>query len=258
VALAQRKTLLGNLALILEEPILKVNSGSGRVKLAALYSGGKDSTYAIYYALSQAWEVTHLITLIPESEESAMWHYPAIKWTELQAKAMRINQLKIKVKSRNELEELRKALEKLKVEHGIDGMLSGVIASDYQKNRLDAVCDKLDLKLIAPLWQKDPIAILREVVNSKFHVLIVGVAAYGLTRDWLGSEIDQEKIEKLKILNEKYGIHPCGEGGEFETFVYDAPIFKEKIEVVDYEVRWHRYSGEFIIKKAIAKPKTRN
>ncbi|RLE47893.1 MAG: TIGR00289 family protein [Candidatus Methanomethylicota archaeon] len=225
------------------------------MKFAALYSGGKDSTYAIYYALSQAWEITHLITLIPESEESAMWHYPAIKWTELQAKAMGISQLKVRVKSRSELQELREALEKLKAKEGIEGLLSGVIASDYQKRRLDSICEKIGLKLIAPLWQKDPIAILKEVVNSNFKVIVVGVAAYGFTRDWLGSTINSKRVEELKILSEKYGIHPCGEGGEFETFVCDAPFFKEKIEIADYEIKWHRYSGEYIIKKATATPK---
>jgi len=226
------------------------------LKLTALFSGGKDSIYAIYYALSQGWDVSHLITTIPiRKYESLMWHYPAINWTELQAKVMGIRQLKIEASSLNELEELKNVLRELRDQENVDGVLSGVMASDYQKNRLDFICEDLNLKLIAPLWQKDPIKILKEIINSGFKVIIVSVSAYGFTKDWLGREINEETINDLKRLYDKFKINPCGEGGEFETFVYDCPIFKERIEILDYEVKWYRYSGVFIIKKARAIPK---
>jgi len=225
------------------------------MKLAALFSGGKDSTYAIYYALSQAWQVPIILTLKPESEESKLWHYPAIKWTKLQAEAMEIRNMEIEVKSENEIEELKKALKTIVRKEGIEGLLSGVIASDYQKNKLDKICEELNLKMIAPLWQKNPLRILREVINAGFKVIIVSVAAYGFSKEWLGSEINEDTVKKLKKLNEKYSIHPCGEGGEFETFVLDAPIFKKKIEIIKSKIIWNRYSGQYIIEEAALRRK---
>jgi len=225
------------------------------MKLAALHSGGKDSTYTIYYALSQAWQVPITLTLKPKSEESKLWHYPAIKWTKLQAQAMQIRNIEVKVESENETTELKRTLETLVKKEEIEGLLSGVIASDYQKNKLDKICEELNLKLITPLWQKNPIKILEEVVNAGFKVIIVSVAAHGFNPEWLGRKINRETIEKLQELNQKYGIHPCGEGGEFETFVLDAPIFQKKIEIIKSRKTWNRYSGQYIIEKATLRRK---
>lgn len=225
------------------------------MRLAALHSGGKDSTYTIYYALSQAWEIPVTITLKPESEESKLWHYPAIKWTKLHAEAMETRNIEVEVKSRGETEELKEKLREIVEKERINGLLSGVISSDYQKNRLDRICEELNLKLITPLWQKDPIKILEEVLRVGFKIIIVSVAAYGFNKNWLGREIDRETIKELEKLNRKYGINPCGEGGEFETFVLDAPIFKSRIEVIRSRVIWNRYSGQYIIEEAVLRGK---
>ena len=169
------------------------------MRLAALFSGGKDSTYAIYYAVNQGWEIRYLITAIPKREyESFMWHYPTIKWTKVQADAMGIKQLQVEVSSRDEMKEIVEVLSELKKKEEIEGLISGVIASDYQKNRLDMLCEDLNLKLIAPLWQKDPLMLLNEIINSNFRVIVVSASAYGFTKEWLGKELNKRTVAELK------------------------------------------------------------
>jgi len=68
-------------------------------------------------------------------------------------------------------------------------------------------------------------------------VIISGVFAYPLDEKWLGKQIDTKLIDRIVDLQQKYGLSPSGEGGEIETTVLDAPLFKKKIEVLDFSVR---------------------
>ncbi|MEM3623129.1 MAG: diphthine--ammonia ligase, partial [Candidatus Bathyarchaeia archaeon] len=105
-------------------------------------------------------------------------------------------------------------------------------------------------KCLTPLWQKNPIEILEEIVNLKFHVIITGVYAFGFNREWLGRKINKEAIEALKELSRQYGVSIVGEGGEYETLVLDAPFFKKRIKVIAAEKVWKNQSGYLIITKA--------
>jgi uncharacterized protein (TIGR00290 family) len=100
------------------------------------------------------------------------------------------------------------------------------------------------------LWKRDQVELLEEVIENKFKVIISGVFAYPLDEKWLGKEIDREIIEELVKLKEKYQISPSGEGGEIETTVLDAPFFKKRIDILDFEIKAKENSGVFIIKKA--------
>ncbi len=217
-----------------------------------MYSGAKDSNYAIYLAKKQGHEIACLVSVVSENPESYMFHTPNIKWVELQAKAMElpIEIFKTKGIKEKEVEDLKIALKKIKEKYNIEGVVSGAIASEYQKQRVDKVCKEIGLKSVAPLWHVNPEEYLCELVSNGFKVIIVGVFAQGLDKEWLGKEITHETIEQLKILNKKYGIHLAGEGGEFESFVYDGPTFKKKIEIIESEVDWFGDSGVLKIKKA--------
>jgi predicted ATP pyrophosphatase (TIGR00289 family) len=137
----------------------------------------------------------------------------------------------------------------------VEGVVTGAIASTYQKTRIDMICEQLGLKSIAPLWHRDPLSILKELVDLSFNAIMTGVYAYGFTREWLGKRIDAGVISALEELNKQYGVSLVGEGGEYETLVLDGPIFKKRIEIVDAETVWKGQSGCFLVKKAVLENK---
>ena len=118
------------------------------------------------------------------------------------------------------------------LKYEIEGVVSGAIASVYQAQRVQRICNKLKIECFNPLWQRDQNVLLDELLEKKFSVVIAGVFAYGLDENWLGRKIDTSAVKDLMKLEEKYHINPCGEGGEFESFVLDAPFFKKRIAIV--------------------------
>jgi predicted ATP pyrophosphatase (TIGR00289 family) len=119
----------------------------------------------------------------------------------------------------------------------VDGVAVGTIASNYQMSRFKTLCDKLQLDLYAPLWNKGSEHLLRAMARL-MQITIVQVAAYGLDESWLGRTIDEEAVDDLSVLHRRYGVHIMGEGGEYETLVLDAPIFHKRIKIISYEKKW--------------------
>lgn len=207
------------------------------MKLGVLFSGGKDSTYAAYLARKQGYEISCLISLVSENPNSYMFHTPSINSTESQAKAMELPIIiqKTKGKKEEELKDLKNAIKRAIKKYHIEGIVTGAVESVYQASRIQKICNELDLECFNPLWQRDEISYLRELIGNKFKVMIVGVFAYPLDKGWLGREIDSQFIDEVQILREKYKIHPTGEGGEFETLVVDCPMFKHPLKIKSFE-----------------------
>ncbi len=226
------------------------------MKLAALFSGGKDSTFALYKMLKEGHEIKYLLTIIPESRESWMFHHPCIELTKLQAKTMGIPQLirRTKGEKEKELEDLKELIKKVSKE--VEGIVTGAVESSYQKSRIDKICDEFELISIAPLWKKDSLSLLKEELREGFEIIISGVFAEGFDISWIGRKIDEKCIEDLIELNKKFKIHIAGEGGEYETLVLDCPIFKQKIEINGEEV-WDKKtnSGYLVVRRAKLKNK---
>ena len=193
------------------------------MKVAALFSGGKDSTYAIYLAQQRGWDVTYLVSLFPEADDSYMFHVPNIHLTPLLAEAMGICFVKQDTsgEKENELEDLKGALATLDV----DGVLTGAISSDYQNVRIDKICFELGLVCYSQLWRRNQKHVLEDMINAGFKIMIVGVYADGLGKDWLGRILDADALEELEVISTKFGINISGEGGEFETLVVGGPNF---------------------------------
>ena len=218
------------------------------MRVAVLATGGKDSALALYKVLNEDHEVKYLVSMIPLREDSWMFHYPNIRLVDLFAEAAEIPLVKaetLAVKER-EVEDLKRLIEGLDV----DAIVSGAIASTYQKSRIEKICEQLKLKCIAPLWHENPLNILKEIVDLKFDVIVTGVYAYGFSEEWLGRKIDEASIKALIELNKQYGVSLVGEGGEYETLVLDAPFFKKRIKIVEAEKIWKNQSGYFLITKA--------
>ena len=220
------------------------------LRLIALYTGGKDSTYAIYKAMQMGHVVVRLITVIPESRESYMFHYPNLTFTQLQAEAMGIPQTIEYTRGEKELEleDLRAAVARHASE--ADGILTGAIASTYQRTRVERIAESLGLEALSPLWGREPIELLREIVKSRFIAIVTAVSAAGLDERWLGRVLDEAAVSELEQLWLRYGVHPCGEGGEMDTFVISCPLFKKSIKIKSYEKEWRGDSGYLHIREA--------
>lgn len=203
------------------------------LKLAILYSGGKDSNLATWIANEEGYDISCLITLQSKNKDSFMFHTPSIKQTKAQAEAIGLPLIaeETEGEKEKELKDLGKAIRKAVELYDVEGIVTGAVESVYQASRIQEICDKLGIECFNPLWQKSQIEILEDLLKNKFEVIITGVAAYPLDESWLGKKIDKEFIKEVKKLNEKYEINPAGEGGEFETFVLNGPMFKHKLKV---------------------------
>jgi len=207
-------------------------------KCAVLFSGGKDSVYSAYLAKKQGYELTCLISVFSENLYSYMFHTPSIKATKKQAEVMGIPLItqKTEGKKEDELKDLEKAIKTAIKKYKIERVVTGAIYSEYQKSRIQKICDKLNLECLNPLWYKDEFEYLNELIKNKFRVIITGVAAYPLNETWLGREINKKFIDDVKELNRKYKVHPAGEGGEFETFVLNCPLFSRGLKIVNKKI----------------------
>jgi len=221
------------------------------VRLGVLFSGGKDSCYALYKA-QKTDEVACLISVISKNKESYMFHTPNISLTKLQAEAIGIPLIQKSTEGRKEeeLKDLKSAIRDAIGTHKIEGIVTGAIESVYQAKRVQKICNELDIWCFNPLWMKDQKELLHELVENGFHIIITGIFAYPLDEKWLGRKIDEKVIAKLAVLEEKYQMNPAGEGGEIETTVTDAPFFKKRVDIIESDIKAEGNSGVLVIKKA--------
>ncbi|MEM1515293.1 MAG: diphthine--ammonia ligase [Candidatus Bathyarchaeia archaeon] len=226
------------------------------MKLGVLFSGGKDSCLATYKAQTSH-EIACLINLVPRSIESRLFHFPNAWVTRFQAEVMGlpIIQLETEDDEERELIDLSKALILAIERFNIKGIVTGITRSRYQASRIQGLCSNLGLKHLTPLWLKSSEEILDEILREGFIVMITGIFAYPLDKSFLGKIITADLARRLLGLSRKHGFDAAGEGGEIETTVLNGPIFKKRIEIIDYEVSYKDYSGLFLIKSLRLAPK---
>jgi ABC transporter with metal-binding/Fe-S-binding domain ATP-binding protein len=225
----------------------------------SLFSGGKDSSWAVYRALDSGRDVTKLVTVHPPAD-SYLYHVPATDLASLAAESIGIPLMEVEAEDAGgavesgqrgdeELAPLQQALEELVSSDGYEGITAGAVESRFQRDRLQGMADRLGLELYAPLWQRAPIELLEQMVAGGFEIVVIAVAADGLDEDWLGRVLDRDAIEALARLRETHGVHPMGEGGEFETLVTDGPHMDRPI-IVEGDSTWDGTRGELRIDSA--------
>lgn len=207
------------------------------MKLGILFSGGKDSMYSTYLAKKSGYEISCLISIFSKNKESYMFHTPNIEKVRKQAEVMGVPLIIVKTKGEKEKEllDLEKAIKIAIKKYKINGVVSGAVESVYQSSRIQKICNKLKIECFNPLWQKNQFELLKELIKNRFKIIIIGVFAYPLNEKWLGRKIDNNFIDDIKLLNNKYGINPAGEGGEFESFVLDCPLFRKDLKIINFK-----------------------
>lgn len=222
------------------------------IKLGALVSSGKDSIYAMHVIQKQNYEISCMITLKSRNPDSFMFHTPSVELVELQAKSCGIPLVEEETlgEKEKELEDLKKALQKAKEKYKIEGIITGALFSAYQRVRIERVAESLGLKVFSPLWHMNQETEVRKVIKE-FEVIITAVAADGFDETWLGRRIDKKAVEDLMKLHEKNQINVAGEGGEYETLVLNAPLFRKRIRIIKAKkVMNSRNSGIYVIESA--------
>lgn len=216
------------------------------MNLVGLVSGGKDSCFSMFKCIQQGHQIVALANLAPisgEEEDSYMYQTVGHEAVKFYADAMQLPLYRRTIKGKpinceseyngsvegDEVEDLYELLKQIKMEVNFDGISVGAIFSSYQSVRAQNVCDRLGIKMLAPIWQREQTDLLREMIRNDFYAILIKVAALGLEpNQHLGKTIE-DMLPILIGLNEKYGINVCGEGGEYETLVLDCPLFKKKL-----------------------------
>jgi ABC transporter with metal-binding/Fe-S-binding domain ATP-binding protein len=238
------------------------NNGGGGAWVS-LFSGGKDSSWALYRALEDGLPVERLVTVHPEGD-SYMYHVPATRLAGLAAESVGIELVEVEpgafgaddvpdagAQGDAELEPLEAALSDLDatLPGGVAGVTAGAVESEYQTSRIEGLCERLDAELFAPLWREDPWELAEAMLSAGFEIMIVRVAAAGLDESWLGRRLDEAALSDLRDLEERYGVHPLGEGGEFETLVTDGPHMDRRIDLT-YDVEFDGSRGSIVVEYA--------
>ncbi|QGN07157.1 diphthine--ammonia ligase [Halorhabdus sp. CBA1104] len=229
----------------------------------SLFSGGKDSSWALYQALQQDLPVERLVTVHPQGD-SYMYHVPATELATLAADSVGIPLVDVHpdafeaedatdatAQGDAELEPLEAAVRELDAElsGGVGGVVAGAVESEFQTSRIEGLCERLDADLFAPLWKREPETLARDMLDAGFEIRIIQVAAAGLDDSWLGRQLDAAALDELLARNDEYGVHVLGEGGEFETLVTDGPHMDRPIEL-DAETVWDGTRGHLRIDDA--------
>jgi ABC transporter with metal-binding/Fe-S-binding domain ATP-binding protein len=227
----------------------------------SLFSGGKDSSWALHRALEEGLDVRRLLTVHPEGD-SYMYHVPETQLARLAAESIGIDLVEVEPddfeaastidsgrQGDEEIEPLEAALRDLQAELPLAGVTAGAVESEFQTSRIEALCERLGIELFAPLWQRDPRELAEAMLDAGFEIRIVQVAAAGLDESWLGRELDRDALTDLTTLNDRYGVHLLGEGGEFETLVTDGPHYSRPIRL-HYDTEWDGTRGRIRVTDA--------
>ncbi|BCU69175.1 diphthine--ammonia ligase [Stygiolobus caldivivus] len=219
------------------------------MKVCVLFSGGKDSTYALHWSVFKGFEVECLITLLPKKDYSWMFQVPNVELTKYQAEVLGIDLIQYPSSGEKdkELEDLKQVLKIVKSSKGVNGIVTGALLSDYQRLNINLIAEELQLKTYSPLWRKDQREYMKELIRYGFKFIITSASAYGFPFELVGKTVEIEDIEKIIRASEKYGFNPAFEGGEAETFVTYAPLFRRELKVEGIRNKISEYEWRFII-----------
>ena len=196
------------------------------------WSGGKDSCFACYLATINGLKVRYLANMITEDGKRSWRHGQSPELLQVQSQAMGIPLVQRRTTRDNYEAEFKNMLRAFKQE-GVDGGVLGDIDFNEHRKWIDRVCQEVDITPHLPLWGESQEKILRDFINLGFEAVIVVTKSDLFGEEWLGRKVDLDFLKHLDELRETKDITPCGEAGEYHTFVTDGPLFKRRIEILE-------------------------
>jgi len=223
------------------------------MKLVAAWSGGKDSCFACYKAIQEGHDVSQLLIMMSDPSKSS-FHMIRSDMLDAQSQAVGIPIVKQTTTAETYEQDFKKALLQMKAE-GVEGIVTGDVfdVALHEAGWLDRICKEVGLAPVRPLWHRDTQQILEEFISEGFKATLVRVKTDVLGMEWLGREINKKFFDDVLKLGT---VDPCGEHGEFHTFVTDGPLFKKKrIEILESEKVKLNGNGRLVIKRFEVQPK---
>jgi uncharacterized protein (TIGR00290 family) len=224
-------------------------------KISVSWSGGKDSAFALYKLLeTDQYEIVHLHTVIVSQTKRVGLHGIHENLIDEQAEVLGLKVIKLYLDSSDDhaaYEQLMQRFYKACAEENIVGIMFGDIFLEDLKAFRERLMSSAGIRGIYPLWRLNTAKLVHDFIEAGFKTIVCAAnKKYFGTHD-LGKTIDKDFLEKLSSETD-----PCGENGEFHTFVYDGPIFKRPIAfskgaIVEktYEYKVVMKSGEIDIEK---------
>ena len=241
------------------------------MRVAVLASGGKDSAYAAWWAQLQGWEVVSLVTVLVKGDDSMMFQLQNTWITAFQASSSgvpwkpiisfgeeeeEIGDLESSITAEGYILDFNEIFppgieipENLVIHNGpldIDGLVVGALRSDYQKTRIERMCQRLGIASFSPLWHKDQGEHMQSFLEHGFGVVFTSVSTEGMSADWVGRTLDGESLNELRDLSKRHRFNLDGEGGEFETIVVSAPHMRRDV-ILEGETFWKGSRGSLEI-----------
>ena len=206
-----------------------------REKVIVSWSGGKDSALALYEVLETGnYEVLELLTTVTKDYDRVSIHGVRRVLLEQQANALGFPLEKMLIAKGTSDTEYESILLKALNRHKTNGVFSVVFGDlfleDVRKYR-EGILSKIGMKGIFPLWKRDTRQLARTFIDRGFKAVITMVDSSFLGKDFAGRTFDAQFLSDLPS-----NVDPCGENGEFHTFVYDGPMFRERIFFTQGEI----------------------
>ena len=197
------------------------------MKAVCLWSAGKDSCFAYYKAKQQGHNIISLFNFTEFDGANSLSHGLSAGIIHRQITATGLSFLQKPMPKENYRNEFIALIQQWKKEKNIEGIVFGDIYLEEHREWIEMACKESGVAPIFPLWGKDTAILINEIIEAGFKAIIVSVLKDSLGNVWLGRKIDNDFVKEIKGLG---NIDPCGEKGEFHTFVYDGPIFKKPVE----------------------------
>lgn len=199
------------------------------------WSGGKDSALALYEVLgSRSFDIASLLTTVTGEYDRVSMHGVRPPLLEMQADSLGLALEKVIIPRNASNEAYENSLEKALLQYkesGVDTVIYGDIFLEEIRKYREEQLGRLGLGCVFPIWGRDTLSLARSFIEAGFKAVVVCVDSTLLDGGFAGREFDRDFITELPP-----AIDPCGENGEFHTFVYDGPVLREKVEFEKGEI----------------------
>ena len=207
--------------------------------VAILYSGGKDSTFAIQHAAEKGWNIKYLVSVKPTRKDCYLFHYATVELTKDLSKMLNTPHFYVKCRIADPVKEaniVKEVVEKNQKKMKIDAVvLGGTGLQETQLRSIQKALMPLKVDAFASHAGEDHDLVMEQMLNKGYEILITQIASDGL-KEWLGKKITKENFSQLKKDSIKYGFHIGFEGGYADTLVTDCPLFSKKLVIQDMSV----------------------
>lgn len=221
------------------------------MRVCCLFSGGKDSSYSLHKMLLSGFDVPVLLTIRSSDPHPLLYQGPGMEaahhFQELTGIRTRILDIGSK---EEELAALTGALIALGEEFDLDAICTGALLSDHQRMAFSHAASDAGLVSFAPLWRKDGMQYMEDLLDFGFRFIMLSYASEGFSASDLGRVVSETDLERFFGLSEKWGAHPAFEGGEAETLVLEAPLYKRRLEVKGSIFEEGPFNARYIIEEA--------